>query len=701
MKKQFIVCKILFFVAMSFLLPMSSLAQRNEIINDPNIQILARVQEDKILLRWAATRANAWKKTNKSGFTLEKYVLSRDGKRLPSLEKVWAKKIQADPIETWQEIVEKDNNAAIIAQALFGESFFIEGGSEGQLADIYNLVNENEQRFSFSLLAADMSFEAAKKAGWGFEDTDVKLHEKYVYKIKPTIIENTSETVKIKGTATIASIKEYEPLPAPIDFQGIFGDKNVILTWEYQLFKTIYTSYNLERSEDGINFTSLSKEPLVNLNDKPEAPAKRMFYIDSLANNTKTYYYRVNGISPFGEKGLYSTIISGVGKPILPYTPRVYDVELTKNTNEAIITWEFPKKGETLLEKFQLLIAPVDKGPYVVAVDNISPQQRKLTYSKLQASNYVKIKAIGKDPKQEKTSFSKLIQPLDRIPPAIPTELKGEIDSLGVVHITWKQNIEPDFLGYRVFRGFLKDEEPSQITVLPISQNSFIDTVTVKNLNAEVFYSIVAVDKRHNHSEKSEVLVLEKPDVIPPTAPVFSGYKIKEGKIIIEWIPSSEENATHILLRENLTEKKELETVFSTYDTIHQYIDTQLETNNRYRYHIKAIDKSGLTSLPSTPLTIEMVNLAPKEYIKGLDYVVNRETNHIELFWRANKDEIAEYTIYKQLKEKQPSTWRILPANIRTVIDKEVSPNEIYIYHIRATLKKGGYAKVKTIEIKF
>ncbi|GFD80269.1 hypothetical protein KUL118_31310 [Tenacibaculum sp. KUL118] len=680
---------------------MSSLAQRNEIINDPNIQILARVQEDKILLRWAATRANAWKKTNKSGFTLEKYVLSRDGKRLPSLEKVWAKKIQADPIETWQEIVEKDNNAAIIAQALFGESFFIEGGSEGQLADIYNLVNENEQRFSFSLLAADMSFEAAKKAGWGFEDTDVKLHEKYVYKIKPTIIENTSETVKIKGTATIASIKEYEPLPAPIDFQGIFGDKNVILTWEYQLFKTIYTSYNLERSEDGINFTSLSKEPLVNLNDKPEAPAKRMFYIDSLANNTKTYYYRVNGISPFGEKGLYSTIISGVGKPILPYTPRVYDVELTKNTNEAIITWEFPKKGETLLEKFQLLIAPVDKGPYVVAVDNISPQQRKLTYSKLQASNYVKIKAIGKDPKQEKTSFSKLIQPLDRIPPAIPTELKGEIDSLGVVHITWKQNIEPDFLGYRVFRGFLKDEEPSQITVLPISQNSFIDTVTVKNLNAEVFYSIVAVDKRHNHSEKSEVLVLEKPDVIPPTAPVFSGYKIKEGKIIIEWIPSSEENATHILLRENLTEKKELETVFSTYDTIHQYIDTQLETNNRYRYHIKAIDKSGLTSLPSTPLTIEMVNLAPKEYIKGLDYVVNRETNHIELFWRANKDEIAEYTIYKQLKEKQPSTWRILPANIRTVIDKEVSPNEIYIYHIRATLKKGGYAKVKTIEIKF
>ncbi|MGG6230839.1 fibronectin type III domain-containing protein [Tenacibaculum sp. SDUM215027] len=698
MKRLFAVSYLL---VVNFLVTQGVFSQVKESKNESSVQILARVQKDKILLRWAATTANAWKKTNKNGFTLKKYVLSRNGKRLPSLEKVWEKNIQAAPVETWQEIVEKDNNAAIIAQALFGESFFVEGGSEGQLADIYNLVNENEQRFSFSLLAADMSFEAAKKAGWGFEDTDVKLHEKYVYKIKPAIIESASKTVKIKGTAAIASIKEYEPLPAPIDFQGIFGDKNVILTWEYQLFKTIYTSYNLERSEDGVNFTPLSKEPLVNLNDKPEAPAKRMFYIDSLANNTKTYYYRVNGISPFGEKGLYSKIISGQGKPILPYTPRVFDVQLTKNTNEAIITWEFPKKGETLLEKFQLLIAPVDKGPYVVAVDNISPQQRKLTYSKLQASNYVKIKAIGKDPKQEKTSFSTLIQPLDRTPPAIPTELSGKIDSLGVVHITWKQNIEPDFLGYRVFRGFLKDEEPSQITVSPINQNSFIDTVTVKNLNAEVFYSIVAVDKRHNHSEKSEVLMLEKPDVIPPTAPVFSGYKIKEGKVIIEWIPSSEDNATHVLLRENLSEKKELETIFTTNDTVRQYIDAKLKSNNRYRYHMKAIDKSGLTSLPSSPLTIEMVNLTPKEYIKGLDYVVNRETNHIELFWRANNDEIAEYTIYKQLKEKQPSTWRILPAGIKNVIDKEVSPNETYIYHIRATLKKGGYAKVKTIEIKF
>ncbi|WP_369049314.1 fibronectin type III domain-containing protein [Tenacibaculum sp. UWU-22] len=699
MKRVFVAFNLL--LVTHFLFVSKAFAQVNEAEKEPSVQLLARVQKDRVLLRWATNTAIAWKKTNTNGFILEKYVFSRDGVRLNELEKVWEKHIQKAPLETWQEIVKKDNNAAIIAQALFGESFFVEGSNNGQLADIYNLVNENEQRFSFSLLAADMSFEAAKKAGWGYEDIAVKTNEKYVYKIKPAGIDGTNKINEIKGTATIVSSKDYEPLPAPLDFQAIFGDKNVILTWNYQMFKTIYTSYTVERSIDGTNFITLNKEPLVNLNDKPEAPAKRMFYIDSLANNTKTYYYRVNGVSPFGEKGLYSKTLSGVGKPILPYMPRIFDVQLTKNDNEAIITWDFPQKGEPLLEKFQLLIASKDNGPYVVAVDNISPNQRKLTYSKLQVSNYIKIKAIGKDSKQQKTSFSTLVQPLERTPPAIPTELEGKIDSLGVVHLTWKQNTEPDFLGYRIFRGFLKDEEPSQITVSPIHQNLFIDTVQVKNLNSKVYYSLVAVDKRYNHSKKSEVLELEKPDVIPPTSPVFSGYKIKNGNVILNWIRSSEEEVTHVLSRKNLTKHSEWKTILITKDTIKNYSDTQLEANNKYRYQIKAIDKNGLVSAPSTPLTIKLVDLSPVKYIKGLDYTVNRETNQIELFWRADEKQIVEYTIYKQLKDKQPSTWRVLPATIKSIIDKEVSPNETYIYYIKAALKQGRYAKVEKIEVNF
>lgn len=665
---------------------------------EAEIKILSRVQKDKILLRWAASTASAWKKTNTTGFLLEKYVLFRDGKRLPNLEKVWQKHIKSAPLNTWQKIVEQDNNAAIIAQALYGESFFVNGGNNTQLADIYNLVNEIEQRFSFSLLAAEMNFEAAKKAGWGYIDTEVKENETYVYRIKAAI---SSKKNEIKGNSVIASIKKYETLPVPIDFQGIFGDKKVTLTWEYQLLKKIYTSYSLERSEDGKNFKPLSNEPLVNLNNKPNAPAKRMFYIDTLANNNKTYYYRVHGITSFGEKGNYSKIVLGKGQPILAYTPRITDTKFTSKLDEAIISWEFPKEGEKVIQKFKIIASPKDNGNYVTVADNVLPTKRTYTLSKLNASNYVKVVAIGKDLKQQKSSFSVLVQLQDIIPPVVPIDLEGKIDSLGIVRFSWKKNEEKDLLGYRIFRGFTKEEEPSQITVSPIGQNKYLDTVGVKNLNAKVYYQVVAVDKRFNHSQKSKVLVLEKPDFIPPTAPVFSNYNIEEGKIKLYWIRSSEEEVTHVLSRKNITDNLAWKTVLTTKDTITKFIDTSPKSNTVYRYAIKAIDKANLSSLPSSPLTIKSASESISTGIKGLNYIVNRETNQIEIFWRFSKYKVAEYTIYKQLKEKSPSIWKVLPGVIKKVVDKEVSPNETYIYHIRASLVNGAYSKIKTIEIKY
>ncbi len=663
----------------------------------PSVRIVSRVQEHQILLRWATDQAIAWEKTNKEGYILEKYLLSKNGTRLSTPKKIWSKTIKPDPLEEWQEIVENNDYAAIIAQAIYGERFSV-NGSKGQLADIVNLAQEIEQRFSFALLAADMNFEAAKKAGWAYVDTDVKPNERYVYQIKTAV---PKEKLEIKSSAIISGLEDYEVLPAPIDFQALFGDKNVILMWEYELFKSIYTSYSIERSEDGITFSPLNNEPLVNLNDKPNAPAKRMYYIDSLAQNDKTFYYRVNGISPFAEHGMYSDTISGQGKPVLPFTPRISDFRFTNKQNEAVIMWEFPKEGEAVTQKFQLNQAEDDSGPYSVVVDNIPVEQRELTYSNLSPSNYFTITAIGKTPKQKKTSFSTLIQPLDTIPPAIPKGLEGEIDSLGIVKFNWLANAEKDFLGYRVFRAFTASEEPAQLTVSPIALNNFIDSVAIKSLNSKVYYQIVAVDKRYNNSEMSTVLILEKPDVIPPTAPVFSNYKVENGEVNLHWINSSEIGATHILSRENITDATNVEVVYTVTDTIQYFIDKTVESDKTYRYYIKAIDKAGLVSLPSTALTVKVIDLRPQALIKEVNSTIDRENNYIELFWRAKDDAIAEYTIYKQLKGKQPNTWRIVPVNIKRVIDQNVSPNEVYIYHIRATLTNGKYSKVKTVEIKF
>ncbi|WP_407267296.1 hypothetical protein R5N97_04370 [Tenacibaculum maritimum] len=89
MKKLFVIFNLL--LISHFLVVSKTFAQVNEAEEVPRVQILARAQKGKILLRWAANSAIAWKKTNKSGFVLEKYLLSRNGKRLPKLEKIWEK----------------------------------------------------------------------------------------------------------------------------------------------------------------------------------------------------------------------------------------------------------------------------------------------------------------------------------------------------------------------------------------------------------------------------------------------------------------------------------------------------------------------------------------------------------------------------------------------------------------------------------
>lgn len=682
-------------VTVFLLLSTAILAQEKE--KTPQVQLISRVQNDQILLRWAVDEAVAWQKTNSNGYILEKYLFSRDGNRLSQPEKLWAKPIKADPLETWQDIVMSNDYAAIIAQALYGESFAVEG-EEGELASIVNMVQELEQRFSMALLAADMNFEAAVKAGWGYTDTEVQPNEVYVYRIKSAL---PQEQLAVKSSSTLAGLKDYEPLPAPIDLQGIFGDKNVVLTWEYALFKSIYTSYNLERSEDGKTFTPLNKEPLVNLNDKPNAPAKRMYYIDSLAQNDKTYYYRVRGISPFGEQGTYSDTISGQGRPTLPYSPRIYDYKFTEQPNQVRIQWEFPKEGEAIIEKFQLNQAGRDAGPYKVVIDNIPVTKREVLFSELDPSNYFTITAVGTTPNQHKTSFSTLIQPIDSIPPTTPVELEGKIDSLGIVRFKWKQNEEKDILGYRVFRGFTEKEEGSQLTVSPIEINKFVDTVEIKNLNSKVYYQVVAVDMRFNHSNKSEVLVLEKPDVIPPTAPVFSNYKIEQGEVKLTWIPSSEEDATHILSRKNITDDSAWEAIYTVTDTIQSYTDTDVEADKKYRYSIKAVDKSGLESLASTPITIEVIDLSLPDLIKEINYNLSREENYIELFWRADDTSIAEYTIYKQINDTAPTTWRIVPVSIKRLVDEAVNPNQTYTYFLKATLSTGGYSQLKKLVINY
>ncbi|WP_103867364.1 fibronectin type III domain-containing protein, partial [Aquimarina sp. I32.4] len=465
--------------------------------------------------------------------------------------------------------------------------------------------------------------------------------------------------------------------------------------------KSIYTAYFIERSEDGTNFKRLGDTPLINMNDKPGAPAKRMYYIDTLSQNNKTFYYRVIGLSSFGKEGPPSKVISGQGKPTLAYTAHITTHTLKEN-GSAVLFWEFPKEGVSLIEGFSLNRASKANGVYEEVVANIPSGQRELMYDKLQPSNYFTITAHGKRG-QNTTSLAVFVQPIDSIPPKIPIGLTGVIDSTGVTKIKWEANTEKDMLGYRVFRGNKKGEELSQITIDPITQTSFVDTVQVASLNSKIYYSVVAVDQRFNMSGYSEMLVLDKPDVVRPTSPIFSRYEVKNDTVNLRWIPSSSEDVERYeLFRKDITTSDtSWQRILDTQkDTM--YVDTGLQMDHKYRYAIFATDQNGLQSLPSTPITVFIAfSKSNLQTIKGIQGIANKEEKVIHLSWRNPSDMFTGFIMYKKKNEGSARLFRELPGGIKNIKDNTVNPNNTYTYYIRPILPNGKYGGTTSVIVEF
>lgn len=131
-----------------------------------SIRVRYSVQQDAVLLRWGADTPYAWKKTNRSGFRIERYTVSRGKEVLVVPEKkVLVEVLKALPLQEWIPYVERDDNAGIIAQALYGEDFQLTGEDSQGFARMINMAQELDQRFTFSLYAADQNFDIACLAG--------------------------------------------------------------------------------------------------------------------------------------------------------------------------------------------------------------------------------------------------------------------------------------------------------------------------------------------------------------------------------------------------------------------------------------------------------------------------------------------------------------------------------------------------------
>ncbi len=668
--------------------------------DNPAVQVIARSLPDKVLLRWAVDKPLAWKKANEYGFFIERSTISRNGEAVVPIERNQLSNIplKPRPLKEWETLAVSDQNAAVLAQALYGDSFITES-PKNAMGKIYAINDELEQRFTFALLAAEQNFEAALLAGWALEDTNVVAGEKYVYKVSVALPLDNSHIIN-EGTV-FASPDLYEELPKPIGLSAVFGDENVMLNWNFNLLQHVYTSYVIERSDNNIRYKQLNGLPLFNAQESRSGQEVSLFYTDSIPNNTN-FYYRVKGKTAFGETGPPTEPLMGKAIKNLGFVPRIYKKEMPTD-NKAILYWEFDKEGNDLITGFEIRRAHKEKGPFETIKSGLQATLRQTTVTNLQRINYFTVVAIGKNG-VESESYASMVQPIDSTPPSPPTGLQGIMDTTGIVRLTWNKNLEEDLGGYRIFKSNNPEVEFSELTKNTLGIEAYIDTVPINNLNRNVYYKIAAEDLRFNRSSFSEMIVVRKPDLVPPSSPLMKNFEVTQEGVNLSWFPSSSKDViAHVIYRRNEEAPElrweKLHESISTKDSL--YFDKTLQDSGIYSYTVIAKDSVGLESLPAKPISIIWRGKSLDVNDIKFQGVVNRELRFINLSWKIKANNIVEYVLYRGTNNRGLKLYKTLNGDSKGYNDTDLEINTNYTYGLQLIQKGGASSFIKEINLKY
>lgn len=642
------------------------------------IKMRSEVRGQEVLLRWIPTNERAWKLLNKYGVRLERLTVVRDGEVLDESPKmVLTECLKPEESEAFKQMAQEYSFAAIIAQAIFGERFEVSGEGEYDVATIIALGQELQQRYVFSLYAADLCFPAAVVAGWGWKDTNVRQNERYLYNVIPLV---PKEELEIQQGGLLVDMERVSRFPKALDLQGNFSDGSVLLHWNFRTLESIYNSYVVERSTDDIHFTPISDLPITQMGSNAQGVQSNdlIYYADSIQNDT-TYYYRVAGITPFGSQGAYSDTISGKGIGELKEPPFITKA-LPSSNGGADIEWEFESSNERFIKGFTLEYSKDDKeNSYEQLLTDIDKTNRAIHVPNIQSTHYFRIAAITATGKKL-SSFSALVQAIDTIPPTIPLGLVAVADTSGVVRLTWQANKEPDIYGYRIYRGQTSEEELIPVNDVAIRGTMFTDSINLQMLNQKVYYAITALDERYNQSEPCGTVEVCKPEMIPPTPPFIREIKVTNGHNTLHWISGAEPTLAGYEIYKKTGAKGtfELLTFIQGADST-SYADSEVENDHIYIYQLKSCTQGGLRSISSPDYQVRAINKTEGSNIK-VDLTLTPLKNNIQISWKTTALDVTSVQLYKKTNDGVFGLFRDKLNPTGEIADKAIAPGFTYQY---------------------
>jgi hypothetical protein len=422
------------------------------------------------------------------------------------------------------------------------------------------------------------------------------------------------------------------------------------------------------------------------MSDNPET--ETAFFVDSLDSNNETFYYRIEGISPFGELGPPSNVVSGKGRDNL--SGQVVIREGAVQDEKMIhLVWEFPKESEDNIAGFKVSKSRSAGGPYEEVTKMALIASTRDYFDVASFNNtYYAISAVDESGEDVSRSFPFLVHVEDNTPPSMPSGLTGSINKKGIVQLMWQEGKDVDLMGYRVFRSNSLKEEFIEVTKKLLANPGFSDTIAIKVLNRKIFYRVVAVDNNYNNSEFSEVLSLDKPDVVPPVAAVFTKAEIDKGTIVLAWTNSTSTDIAKVDLVRNDTEDQISRTLKTWIPpaSATEHRETSLTPGKTYKYKLMVYDSAGNMAESNSPQLFFETGF--RSALSDIKTIVDRDNREIRFQWK-NQSTVVKCLVYRKRGDGSIQLYKTIDGNIDSFTDKNIAINSRYIYRIQVVYAKG------------
>lgn len=669
----------------------ASVAPGTDLPHDPGftrIMLIARADRDSVVLRWAPGTPHGWRVANRTGYVVERKTGNGDFARItPDTLHPW---LPPQFIEAMKH--HKDNAyMGMVLNALWADSILLDAGGADTLGEN---AERNTTMFGYALFAADNDPSIAEAMGLRFVDRHVKVGSQYTYRVRL----NEGRDYRIDPGEVSVEVRAVAKNPSPTNLVAIGMDRRIELRWEPQ-HGPEYTGYLVSRSEDGgKTFKQLHERPIVIVVSSDTAVHPQGGFTDTSVINYKVYRYRVRGITAFGEHGTAAEVRAYAHDLTPPPAPLVKSPkQIGKHSVE--IAWEMPAACRDLSGFMVSRSAYSDSNYHDIVKKRLPKSVRQYTDAAAsEAEPYYIITAID-TAGNKAPSFPLLSTMIDTVPPAVPSGLRGTIDSAGVIHLAWHRNSERNLAGYRILRANAPDHEFTQLKGEVWPDTTFVDTVDVHTLTREVYYRIAAVNLRFNHSAASVPLVIHRPDMIPPEAPVFSDVMATDSTVLLRWAPSgSSDVQSHVLSRRTST--KEPWTVLATLSReASSYVDRAVAQNVMYEYRIEAVDSTGLRSPARLTVDGRPFDSGLRPAVANLTAEFNSKNRTVILHWSYDpeKHEKLFFVIYRAQSGSPLRSYRSVGGEQKSFIDTGFSGPSAYEYAIKVTTRDGAESALSAV----